>query len=341
MVRLVPQNWNELGFCLAVLIGATWGNEARSQAQTPQQIDTPYSRYAPYYPVYGWDRSGGYVRGAADVIRSQGEIMVYQQQAYLMREQVRSAAIDNRRKKMEQALWELNNLPTPEDYRQRYTLEQLRHNRSFPHDTEIWSGSSLNALLKDIWKFSPPVPDDTDSIDPEHLGKLNPTSERSHGNLHLLKDGKVPWPQLLLHHSEFEEPRVALDRLIADAIGQAPYGKVGPAIIEDLQSRADSMRQILRPMAKSPSYQQYPAALKFLNELDDTIKTLREPEAADILSGKYAARGKTIAELVAFLKSKGYIFGPALDDGKAAYRAIYIALRNYDEHHGTRLSEMH
>ena len=93
-------------------------------------------------------------------------------------------------------------------------------------------------------------------------------------------------------------------------------------------------------MAKSASTYQYVTAKRFLNELDDSIKALQEPEATDILSGKCAAQGKTIAELVAYLKSKGYIFGPALaDDGKAAYRAIYIDLRNYDDRHGSRLRE--
>jgi len=325
---------------LAVLVGATWGSEARLQAQVVQQISTPYSLYAPYYTTYGWDPVGGYLRGAADVIRSQGEIMVYQQQAYKMREEVRSAVLDNRRKKMEQELWERDNMPTPEDDRQRYKYEQLRRDRNFPPDTEIWSGGPLNALLQDMVKFPAPVPDDSDPIDPVQLGKINLTSSSSHGNLRLLKEGKIRWPQLLLYHSEFEEQRAALDGLIANAVRQAQYGRAEPGIIEEFQRGSDSLRQTLRPMAKSASTYQYVTAKRFLNELDDSIKALQEPEATDILSGKCAAQGKTIAELVAYLKSKGYIFGPALaDDGKAAYRAIYIDLRNYDDRHGSRLRE--
>jgi hypothetical protein len=337
--KTMARQWKMLS--LTLLAGSICGGEAWPQGQPPNNnIHDPYSLYAPYYPGYSWDPGGGYLRGAADVIRSQGQLMVNQQQAYLLREQVRSAAYDTRRKKLEQELWERNNLPTPEDNRELYISEQLRRSRNDPPDAEIWSGTSMNALLRDLRNLPAPAQDLSEPLAPELLEKLNLTSDKSHGNLSQLKDGTVPWPHMIRYRSEFEEQRALFERLIAQAVEQAKKGKVYADVAEDLERCFDHLRECLRAMAKSSSPSQYLMATGFLDRLERAVSDLQGDEAREVLTGQCVAEGNTIAELVNRMKNKGYIFGPALSDGKAVYRAaVYIKLRNYDEQIGSKVRE--
>src|SRR5205807_542182 len=66
------------------------------------QVPGPYSTYAPAYPGYGHDPYGGYLHGAADVIRAQGRFLIQTQEAYLKYQEYRSAKIEVRRKQVEQ-----------------------------------------------------------------------------------------------------------------------------------------------------------------------------------------------------------------------------------------------
>ena len=102
---------------LALLAGS------RPQALAQGTItNNPYTNFGsntggyPYYPSYNIPE----LYGAAEVIRAQGQLMTSQQQAFLEREKVRAARIDNRRKELEQFLWEREHMPTPEDDRQRF-----------------------------------------------------------------------------------------------------------------------------------------------------------------------------------------------------------------------------
>jgi len=111
----------------------------------------PYSSslYNNPYMGYGYaDPYRGYLSGAADVINSQGKFMVSQQQAYLMKEQVREARINNKRRAFDEYLYEREKTPTAEEERQRSMMEQIQRSRSNPPITEIWSGKALNDLLK-------------------------------------------------------------------------------------------------------------------------------------------------------------------------------------------------
>src|SRR5688572_17915634 len=94
---------------------------------------TPYTTYAPVFPSPYWgysaDPYGGYLHGAAAVIQSQGRFLIDRQQANLMKQQVRAAKLDNRRRELEQWLWERQTLPTLEDERERLQREQLRRSR--------------------------------------------------------------------------------------------------------------------------------------------------------------------------------------------------------------------
>src|SRR5262249_15258446 len=139
---------------------------------------TPSSNYSPYYPWYPnyYDFYG--LQGASQVINAQGQLMVNQQDAFLKREQVRKARIENRRAEWEQFFWEREKLPTPEDDRERFAEEQLHHARFGADLTEVWSAKALNQLLADARRNPNPGPEAASAppIGDDVLDKINVTS---------------------------------------------------------------------------------------------------------------------------------------------------------------------
>ncbi|TMQ33696.1 MAG: hypothetical protein E6K70_11700 [Planctomycetota bacterium] len=174
----------------------------------------------------------------------------------------------------------------------------------------------------------------------EVLAKINVTSGRRGGNIGLLKDGRIDWP-LLLRRKAFSKERDQTNGLIARAQNQAAQGQIDAEILEDLISAANELQRRLTNLAKTlrddatwtPTM--YLDAKSWLNQLDDALKVLQQPDAAAYLTGKYAARGSTVAELVQYMKHNGLQFAPCLAGGEAAYMALYRALRDYDTEGGS------
>src|SRR5262249_47154570 len=151
-----------------------------------------------------------YLQGVAAVIRSQGQFMKDREQARLMREQVRTAKLENRKRELEEWLWERQNMPTLEDERERSQKEQLRRSRNDPPLNEIWSGKALNDLLADAKKIqSEGAVALSAPLSGELLAKINVTSGKSGGNIGLLKEGRLTWP-LMLRRKQFTKERERL-----------------------------------------------------------------------------------------------------------------------------------
>jgi hypothetical protein len=307
------------------------GAHAQTYQSTPAS-NTEIEYYAPAFDPYG-----GYLRGAAAVIRAQGRLMKDQQEAFLTKEQVKSAKLDNRRKEIEQWLWERETLPTLEDERQRFLKEQLLHHRNDPPITEIWSGKALNHLLLDAMKMhSEKIPADSGTLNEEMLAKVSVTSGKNGGNIGLLKKGELFWP-LLLRRKEFETEHKDLDRLVLRAVEQAKKAQVDVEVMDQLTAQVDRFRRALASKAKTCTAAQYTETLTFINDLNDALKVLQQRDAGDYLNGKYAAKGKTVADLVRHMKENGLLFAPAATGCETAYVALYQALRDYDAQHGSTL----
>jgi hypothetical protein len=326
---------------LSLLVLVSAALLARGQTFTSNPYNDYGSGYANPYWGYSYDPYSNYLQGASSVIRAQGKFMVEQQQAYLQREQVRSARIDVRRKELEQWLWEREHLPTAEDERQRTLAENLRHYRNDPPVNEIWSASALNGLLADARKIRSPG---TESAAPvlreEVLAKINVTSGKSGGNIGLLKEGQLNWP-MLLNRPAFDAERTRLDWLAAEALKEANQGKIDPKILEETASQAADLQRKLVALAKTLgdgatwTPNSYKDAKNFLSQLDDAIKVLQQVDAANYLNGKYAAKGRNVAELVHHMSENGLQFAPCTPGSENAYRALYDALRAYDTDAGS------
>src|SRR5438105_5862737 len=155
----------------------------------------PYATYGPSYQSYGHDPYGGYLHGAADVIRAQGQFLIQTQEAYLKYQESRSARIEVIRKQKEQWLWERENMPTLEDERRRTFSQSVMRAYYDPPLTEIWSGQSLNYLLRRAQLLQGNTRGDL-PLEEELLRNINVTGGKGSGNIGLLRGGKVPWPML-------------------------------------------------------------------------------------------------------------------------------------------------
>jgi hypothetical protein len=317
---------------LVVLLGLATPAAAQDQAaptatfrslpvQVPTYADNPYG-YSSVYP--------NYLSGAADVINSQGQMMVDQQQAFLMKEQVRSAKIDNRRRALDESLYERAVTPTTEDERERFRIEQVRRSRNDPPLTEIWSAKALNDLLRAIQKQQaqrvegPMIP-----VTGEVLNRVNTTGGKSDNSLASIRNGgKVHWP-LALAGTEFDSTRKDLDTLSAQAYREAQSGAVQPTTILGMTRAAESIRVDLKKNIENISANDYIAAKRFINDMNGTIQALQDPNVASYAAAKWPESGMTVADLTQQMTRQGLRFAPAVPGDESAYTALHRAMVAY------------
>jgi hypothetical protein len=273
-----------------------------------------------------------------NLIRAQGQFMIDNQKAQLMQQEVRAKKMENRRAQLEQWMWERDNLPTANDERERAQRAALRRSRNDPPVTEIWSAKALNDLLADCKKsffisegqavINAPLP-------PELLAKINVSNGRGDGNLGLIKSGKLAWP-MLLRRSIFNIERERMDQLIVVMVMRAGEGNLDPDLLDEAFQRAEELNNKLVRLSKSRNElgyfnpTQYLDARRFLEQLEHALKGLLEPNAGDYLTGKYAAKGPTVKDLVEHMKNNGLQFAAATPGGYEAYAALYQALRDFN-----------
>jgi hypothetical protein len=307
-------------------------------AYPPPYVPAAYGPTAP--PLYniGGDPYGGYLQGAASVIGAQGGFMIARQQSNLVRQQVIRAKMDNRRRAIEDYLYERANLPTVEDDRERLNSIFLKRSKSDPPLTEVWNGSSLNALLNNILQNQnrgargPNVP-----IDEDVLRNINVSSGKDGANAGVFKplsEGKpLAWPQGITDlqpADDSNEVRGQIDSLAKTAVKQAIDGRVDPAVVRELNKNVTRLQDmVLRNVADLPPTE-YIDAKRYLNDLSDALKILRSPDAGQYFTTKYVPQGKNVADLVAFMSTKGLQFAPSVSGGESSYLALQRAMAAYD-----------
>jgi hypothetical protein len=258
--------------------------------------------------------------------------MVDQQKAMLMREQVRGEAIKNRRSAFDEASYEREHTLTAEELRLRNMQFQVMRSRNSPPVTEINSGTALNNLLQDIRTasrgnaqlrtYQVPLAEDT-------LKRINVT--KGSGNVGILKnEGRLIWP-VALSGVDFKSERDQINSLVRDAVSQASYnGQVDAGTIMQLNHDTTAMKEQLRRTGYDLPPSLYIEANTFINNLNDAIKALQQPDAGNYFTGKYALKAKTVPELVNFMTAQGLQFAAATPGDEAAYAALQEALASYD-----------
>ena len=295
----------------------------------------PYSSggYSPY--GYGYDPYGGALRGVADIVGAQGRFAVSMEQSRMMREQRRQAEVDTRRKIFDEWQYERANTPTLEDIREQDKKLARRRALNDPPITEVLSGTALNTLLDHLKMLQgtgakgPNV-----AIDEETLQHVNVTSG-SGGNVGILKNaGRLNWP-LALRADEYKAQREEIDRDLPKLVEKAEFGNpvdVDAGSLLTIKKNVEKLHDKLAGNVGEIGTGQYIESKRFLNFLNDGLRALGNDDVTNYFTHKFAAKGKTVAELVKYMGDKGLKFAPAMsgDADVAAYRALHSALAVYD-----------
>lgn len=281
----------------------------------------------------------GNLYGSSAVIHSFDQYMTANQQARFMREQVRQEKLNNRRRVLEQWLWERSNLPTGQDEFERNQLLQLRRSQVDPPITEILAGRSLNDLLADAQRRQGQGTKGQDvPLDQIHLAQINfvPAGGGA-ANAGLLKElqnqQRFRWP-VALRGEEYDRLRDLLTSLVQDALKQTnTQGRPEAGTMQELNRVLEQFNTTLRGdlSARDLPPSAYNPARGFLNDLANAVRALAEPDAKKYLDQTYTAGGKTAADLVGDMTKKGLAFAPATSPNQQpAYLALHRALAAYD-----------
>jgi hypothetical protein len=278
--------------------------------------------YMPYY-----DPVSGFLQGAAGVTSAEGKFRINNQQANLQREQVGSAHIDNRRKAFDEFLHERANTPTWLDDLERQKKLNLRYTLTNASGSEILSALSLNTLLDSLKQMQSKGNMGKDvPVSAETLDKIN-VSAGGGVNPGLLKSEKLTWPQALASDSAFQNDRKVVERNLAQAVREAELKQVEPGRVKDLQTTIDKMTEELGQKVGEMAPSQYIDAKNYLGQLHEGVRALSRPDGNNYLNGKYAAKGKTVADLVKNMS--GLQFAPATPGAEQAYKDLYDKLVEY------------
>ena len=218
---------------------------------------------------------------------------------------------------------------SPDEERERRHQIELAWSQGDMSELETQTGTALNILLADLRDLQskgiqgPDMPLDTESLD-----RLNVLVGRTNGNPGALKNnGRLEWPKML-QGPELQSERESISRLAARVIEQARDGQV-----TDLARFADAvkkMRQSLHDKIGDIPTPAYIRANRYLTQLDDAIKILRQPDAGNYFNQTYSARGNTVGELVRYMTRLDLHFAPATEGDAPAYHALHQVLAAYD-----------
>src|SRR5439155_8020394 len=109
--------------------------------------------YSPYYNPYSPYPYGGFLSGAADVLKAYGTVITSQEQARIMREAAKQARLDTEKKRFDLERYIKDNTPSFTEEQAKIAKQVLRKVQNTSNPYEIWSGSSLNILLDDLRKY--------------------------------------------------------------------------------------------------------------------------------------------------------------------------------------------
>jgi hypothetical protein len=274
----------------------------------------------------------GYLQGAADLTNANAQYQLTISQAKIVRQQAIQESIRTRRAWLEQAEYERAHMPDPEQIRQRALQRELDRARVSPPLTEVWSGRSLNALLRHViaqqgqGARGPNV-----RLSADTLKSINPTAGDTRGNVGLLKDqGKLQWPQPLLNGA-FKEAREDLNRHMKQAFNSIQVNNSpDDSTLSDLQADLKKLQASLDDNISVLSPDQYVEARRYVKLLSNTITALKDRNVVNIINGAWALKGKNVAELVQHMRDKGLWFAPATPGDESAYTSLYYALAAFD-----------
>jgi hypothetical protein len=321
-----PVSINQGGLGTGSLVNNPYYGGGYGNSLTSNGYGGGYNPYMPYYDPYA-----SALMGAADIINSQGKFLISNEQSWLMHEQQKQARIETRRKLFDEYKYERENTPSSQDLRERDQKTLYRRSITNPPTNEILSGDSLNTLLDHLTKIQasggrgPSVP-----LEESTLSQVNVRPDGRSGNIGLLKNlGNVKWP-LPLQAAEYDKERKRLDEYLPMIVKQAKELGVDPGTLNAIREDVEKLQERFSGNVNDLGTGRYIEGKRFLNALDDAVQALGQQDATNYFNHKYEAKGKTVAELVNYMKEKGLRFAPSVAGEESAYRALHQAMVAYD-----------
>jgi hypothetical protein len=309
------QNQNAANISAAYNIGAVQG---ASSSAGFNNLAYPSPYYGGYYPAVGAALSG-----VSDIISSQGQFLIQNEQSWIMHEKQKQEKINTRRMTFDEKMYEQANTPSSEDLREKARVTSLRRSLNNPPQGEIWSGVALNTILEALQRDSVPV-----SLRPiiplsaDTLAHINATSGATAGSIGLIKDGgKLPWP-LSLKRGDFGSDRGKMDELASKALVEAGRGTVQPETVQEMTSTLENMREALKQRVDDIPISDYMSGKRFLTELEDTISALQDPNISKQVSRSWS-KANSVSELVEQLTRQGLKFAAATPGDEPSYSSLY------------------
>jgi hypothetical protein len=312
--------------------------------RTPQTLTAARSGYSNPPSAYGGYGGYGYrpqvltgygstLQGAASVIDATGQRNISNQQASILREQKRQMSYQTTRDRvnLEMEYEDLKNRRYRqglENDRQR-ALETARRN---PTDTDIWSGRTLNLLLKSILLAPAPTRGPNVYLSPEMVAALNLTDGASKGSLALAKDeGKIDWTDAL-GGTAFDAPRKQFTENFALAMKAAQAGKKSDrATLKGLQADLKSLGSLLDDQVATLSPSDYIVSRRLLKKLKEGVEGLSSSRLIASCNDTWKKNVHNVAALVTYCQQNGLEFaGAAASGDKEYYTAAYLAIRTYE-----------
>jgi hypothetical protein len=310
-------------------LAGSWSNPAYNNSLM-SAYGGGYNPYYPGYPYMWWDPFGGFLHGAADFYRGQGDYMVKHAQALQINEKTRQDILDTRRKLYDQWLYERNNTPTLQDLRERDQRLELRRALNDPPVYEIVDGKSLNTLLNKATSASfvgnpPNVPIPADVVRNINVA-VEPGSGLGLGVVKGLREGApLDWPAVL-QTSDFDVDRKDLETLLREAVDDAARtGTININVLQKIQGDYLSMSKKLNDNIFHMTADQYLAGRRYLNQLNNSIQALQKKNVE-----KYFSRLDKVRNVADLVKEMtGQTFAPACPGDESAYLALHKALVAY------------
>lgn len=291
--------------------------------------------YAAPVPVYGgsYYRSTpaeGYMYGTASLIDASGEYGKQYQEARMMNQKSEQEKIKTKMMLLDARRYEASLKPSMNEIREGQQRERLRRTMNDPPLTEILNGSALNTLLVEQKKelasriYGPSVP-----LSPYVLAKINVSAPTGGGNIGIFAEGgRLNWP-FPLRAQVYAEDRNKIDELARTVFTQATQNAVTPEVLNEMTKSQENLVATLNSQINDVSPGDYMTSKRFLDQLMRGITSMKSPNTANYFNGKWAARGGSVAELVANMAQEGLTFAPATRGSEAEYRSLHQSMVNY------------
>jgi hypothetical protein len=308
-------------------------------ALPPAAMAAPQSTtYVPNY-VNNWGYPnylgpvGGALSGYADVVNAYGQFQIQNQQSRLIQTQADMSRLGLRTAQIQQQQYEQSLTPSTLEGRQQADWRRLQSALNNPPNPEIWSGEALNSLFTALQGaqrqglHADPVPLESAVLQHINLTTGQNTTAQGAG---MLKDlTNLNWP-FAMQDAPWVSSAATINDLAQKAADEIKgKGRVTAATFKSLNDAVAVMTDAVRNNQDlSPT--DYIESKGFLDELRTSIQGLRDPNVAMYLNGTFAAKGPTVADLVAQMTSQGLRFAPATQADQPAYTVLYQAMLSYD-----------